>query len=353
MTRTSRNRKDHTDIGRSAVPSSNMDTTEVSSGIIDDTHENEENWEKAQDIEEENIAIVNHTSDRGQKSVMGASGRTSGKSSKKSTSSKKTSGKRTAVRIGDNTITGRKSDNSPRNSHLSNHDLKNGKTILMTVVTIAIIIILGLSVALSVTASSNSRSTEADESATEATLTVFDDTMPKDAASEALQWFDDTLASYDDDMKDGYLDSDGASSDLANLADGDDSKIPDSIKNAFYWNTDVVTDGKTVDENTLKAAGYTAVMSSWQLRTTARQQNPELALNKNLVYVDRTHGTVIIPAEAWCGLPAELVIQLVWNGKDWKIDGASVATQITARMRAAQLRSMTSEDSSSDSSSGE
>ena len=357
MTRTNKNRKNRTDIV-SAVPSDD-DATKASSSetdiseidevnnanddsVTEDTTDITESANEDGEDVEDGIVIINHASSK--KPVKSASNGTN------SRSPRKTSNKRTAVKIGDNTVTGRKPapGKSSRNSHLSNHDLKNGKTILTTVVSVAVIIILGLSIALSITASNNSESTEADENAMETTLTAFDYTMPKDAASEALQWFDDTLVSYDDAMKDGYLDSDDASSDLANLADGDDSKIPDSIKNAFYWNTDVMTEGKTVDEQTLKAAGYTAIMSSWQLRTTARQQSPDLSLNKNLVYVDRTHGTVTIPAEAWCGLPAELVIQLVWNGKDWKIDGTSVATQITTRVRAAQLKSMTSGDSSSE-----
>ena len=334
----------------SVIPSADNRVSDTIETEYDDiAFENDETEGDASDKDsEEDIDSVESTHDDKNKSIKHNAGK---KDIITDHPIKKTTRKRSTVKIGDNATNDKRAS---RNRQLSSRDLKNGKTILTTVVAVAIIIILVLSIALSTVISNNNSG--ADDNAKNTSLTTttgFDETMPQSAASEALKWFDDVVVSYDDAMKDGYLDSDEASTDLNNLANGDDSKIPDSIKDAFYWNTDVITDGKTIDEQTLKAAGYTAIMSAWQLRTTARQQNPDLTLNKNLVYVDRIHGTVIIPAEAWCGLPAEIVVQVVWTGKEWKIDGAATATQITTRVRAAQLQSIANSNSSDDSSSGE
>jgi hypothetical protein len=152
-------------------------------------------------------------------------------------------------------------------------------------------------------------------------------------------------------MKNGYLQSDSATKDLASMANGDYSTVPQKIQNAFYWSSDAQKDSKTIDFNTLKAAGYTAIMSAWQLRYTALENNKSFSYDDNLIYVDKTHNTVTIPAEAWCGLPAELTIQLVWNGSEWRINGADTAIPVTAKVRASQLQSIISSKSSSDTSS--
>lgn len=240
-----------------------------------------------------------------------------------------------------------------RNNH-TKWFAKNKKTALSITAALSIIIVIALLMAFILIPRSNGPKPSSGGSAKtgSSTSTSYDSTMPKDAATSATKWFVSILKSYNGSIKDGYLTTNDAANELANMANGDYSKVPSSIKNAFYWSDDTKTSGKTVDEKTLKAAGYTAIMSAWQLRTSALKENSDLTYNSKLAYVDRDHGTVLIPAEAWCGLPAELIIQVDWTGKEWKIDGASSATQVTTKVRSAQLQSIEGSSDSSSSSSG-
>jgi hypothetical protein len=220
-------------------------------------------------------------------------------------------------------------------------DRKIALIIVTSVIIVALIVSLVLVIAGNLSTGGNSS-----DSSANGVETSYSKTMPSDAAGSATKWFIGVLKNYDGVLKDGYLDTDAANEDLAAFANGDYSKVPRKIQDAFYWSSDAGADGKTVDANTLKAAGYTAVISAWQLRYTALQQNKTFSYDKNLVYVDEDHGAVVIPAEAWCGLPAELTITVVWTGSEWKIDGAATSVPVTAKVRAAQLQSMTSSSDS-------
>ena len=153
------------------------------------------------------------------------------------------------------------------------------------------------------------------------------------------------LKHYDGVLKDGvFEDSSKDSAILDKMRDKDYSQIPNTIRDSFYWTEDSKSEAKTVDNDQLLASGYLATMTAWQLRTDALSKDKNMGVDSSLIYVDRTHGTIQIPAEAYCGFPADMVIQLVWTGKEWKIDGSGTAVPILAKLRSEQIKQMLTND---------
>ena len=169
----------------------------------------------------------------------------------------------------------------------------------------------------------------------------YSSTMPNNAAADGGEWLVKLLKHYDGVLKDGmFEDSSKDSTILDKMRDKDYSQIPNTIRDSFYWTEDSKSESKAVDNDQLLASGYLATMTAWQLRTDALSKDRNMGVDSSLIYVDRTHGTIQIPAEAYCGFPADMVIQLVWTGKEWKIDGSGTAVPILAKLRSEQIKQM-------------
>lgn len=171
------------------------------------------------------------------------------------------------------------------------------------------------------------------------TTSTFAQTMPEDAAKEASTWFVSKI-----ELMKGKFDADffkdnneEGSKILDAIADGDFSSIPDGVQHAFVWTKDAQSDEQTVSFVAKEASAYTAMISAWQLRSTGLEQNSKLTIDENSITVDREHGLVYMPAEAFCGFPASLTFIIKWTGNDWKIDGDMIGNQIAAAVRNEQL----------------
>ena len=172
---------------------------------------------------------------------------------------------------------------------------------------------------------------------------MYSKTLPTDAAMSAGKWFVTTISKYDGVLKDGMFE-DGSSNDssdvLNKMKNKDYSMIPHEIRDGFQWTADSKSDSKSVDNDQLVASGYLATMTAWQLRTDALKKDKNLGVDSGFIYVDNEHGTVQIPAEAYCGFPADLTVQLVWTGKDWKIDGSGTALPVLEKLRSEQVKQL-------------
>lgn len=173
--------------------------------------------------------------------------------------------------------------------------------------------------------------------------TGYSKTMPADPAMSAGKWFVTTISKYDGVLKDGMFEGESSSNDsdiLSKMRNKDYSMIPHEVRDGFKWTEDSKSDSKSVDNDQLVASGYLATMTAWQLRTDALKKDKNLGIDSGFIYVDNEHGTVQIPAEAYCGFPADLTIQLVWTGKDWKIDGSGTALPVLEKLRSEQVKQL-------------
>ena len=204
--------------------------------------------------------------------------------------------------------------------------------------------------AISLPSSSSSSTSSASTTSDAKQTTTTSASMPKSAASSASKWMDSTLAAFDSTLTDGMFDSSSTKGTkiLEALSSGDWSSVPTSVQGSIYWESDAFTGTDHYNETNMRASAYSALMTAWQLKTTAKKNKVRTSVNSGLVYVDRTRGTVTIPAEAICGIPADLQITLVWTGKTWAVDGVATAVPIISKLRVNEMSSSSSSSSSSD-----
>lgn len=169
---------------------------------------------------------------------------------------------------------------------------------------------------------SNDGASDTKSTSQSATNNVKSGNMPDNPNSAAVKWLNELLA---DTAKQFPSKTFTEGNDVIDsLTKGDASKVPDSIKNRIELGTN--STGMSIGRDVLNSSTYLGLMMFSNAHQSTVNAGTQLSGDAFVSY-DTNNNIVYIPVQAVAASDKNIVFQVRWTGKEWKLMGDPLGWQ--------------------------